>query len=243
MRRFALLLSAVCLLGIGTYAQTASQGTSSPAFTLGEISAAAGTNLLTVNPFSPELASSTVSSSLSTLSVAAAFDEGGSASAEPAQGVYGVRPIYPFEGYVGYTFMRFYEVPGTTLNLNGLNFSIIYFPKSWIGADGEFVLGLGSQSPYQARLVAGLGGIRVRTAVLGPNIELWGHALAGATHFTPQTAYGKQGAFAYEVGVGTDISLSRVRYAIRIGADMLGTQYFGTYQLNPKVSAGFVYRF
>lgn len=28
-------------------------------------------------------------------------------TAEPPQGVYGVKPIYPFQGYIGYTFVRF----------------------------------------------------------------------------------------------------------------------------------------
>lgn len=247
MRRFVLLLSAVFLLGISTHAQAASQPSSDSAFTVAENGGTAGANFLTLNPFSggpatPKLSSSSVSFSTEP---AGSAHEGGSesASAEPAQDVYGVRPIYPFEAYFGYTFLRFYEVPGTTVNTNGFNYSIQYYPKTWVGADGEFVLGLGNQYPFQARFLLGLGGVRVRTTRFRQNVELWAHVLAGATHFTPQTAYGKQGAFAYELGVGGDINLSRVRYAIRVSGDMVGTRYFGTGQLSPKISAGFVYRF
>lgn len=166
---------------------------------------------------------------------------------DPPQGVYGVKPNYDFQGYIGYTFFRFYELPSSTVNTNGFNYSIVYFPeklKNWIGADGEFVLGLGEQHPYQARFLLGLGGVRARWAPLTRvNLEIWGHGLAGATHFTPQTPYGPQQAFAYEVGGGVDLNAHRWRYAYRVSADMVGTHYFGTYQLSPKISAGFVYKF
>ena len=50
----------------------------------------------------------------------------------------------------------------------------------------------------------GGGGPRFRWS--GPRgLELWGHALFGRTHFTPQTAFGPQEAFAYEAGGGVDI--------------------------------------
>lgn len=246
MRRFVLLLSAVLLLGTITHAQGNSDNVSDSAFTFAGTSAKAGANFLEVNLFSSEPGMPAASSPSPSFAKGTGASGGsGSASGEPAQDVYGVRPVYTFEGYFGYTFLRFYEIPGTTINTNGFNYSIQYYPRTWIAADGEFVLGLGNQYPYQARFLLGLGGVRVRTTSFrfGPNVHLWAHGLAGATHFTPQTAYGKQGAFAYEVGVGTDINLSRIRYAIRVGADMVGTLYFGTYQLNPKISAGFVYRF
>ncbi|HTU34148.1 MAG TPA: hypothetical protein VMF66_10140 [Candidatus Acidoferrum sp.] len=244
MRQFVFVLSAVFLLGISTSAQEASQNVPSSNFSFAEAAAPASTNIsLGTNPFS---ASPAPSSSSSSFELSPAENAEGTASAAadpPPQGVYGVRPTFNFEGYVGYTWFRFYEVPGTEVNMNGLNFSIQYYPRSWIGADGEFVLTLGNQYPYQARFLLGMGGARVRMAPLRRNVFIWAHALAGATHFTPQTAYGSQGAFAYELGVGADINLSHARYAIRAGADMIGTTYFGTYQLSPKISAGMVYRF
>lgn len=240
MRQFAFVLSAVFLLGISTSAQENPQSVPSSNFSFPQASAPLGTNIvLTANPFSASPAPPSDSAT-----PAPGAEGGGSAAAgAPPQGVYGVKPVYPFEAYVGYTFFRFYEIPGTNVNMNGLNFSIVYYARSWIGADGEFVLTLGNQYPYQARFLLGLGGVRVRATPFQRNIEIWAHALAGATHFTPQTAYGKQGAFAYELGLGADLNLPHPRYAIRVSADMVGSTYFGTYQLSPKISVGFVYRF
>jgi hypothetical protein len=112
-----------------------------------------------------------------------------------------------------------------------------------VGADGEFVLTLGDQYPYQARFLLGMGGVRVRWAPFQRNIEIWGHGLFGGSHFTPQTAYGPQGAFAYELGGGVDLNTHRERYAYRIGVDMVSTHFFSTYQFSPKISVGFVYKF
>jgi hypothetical protein len=241
MRQLVLVLSAVFLLGISTSAQVASQSVPSSSFAFQGNGVPAQGTLFAANPFSASLGSS---SSLDSAPMASSSEGSGSAAADPPQGVYGVKPNYPFEGYVGYTFLRFYEVPRTTVNMNGLNFSVVYFPETWIGADGEFVLTLGNQYPYQARFLLGMGGVRVRTmAPFQRNINLWAHVLAGGTHFTPQTAYGGQGAFAYEFGVGVDINFAHPRYALRVSADGVGTTYFGTYQLSPKISVGGVYRF
>src|ERR1700733_11390004 len=45
-----------------------------------------------------------------------------SAPAEPPQGVYGVFQSYDWQAYAGFTYLRFYEVPGVTGNLDGFNF-------------------------------------------------------------------------------------------------------------------------
>lgn len=253
MRQFVVVLTAVFLLGISTFAQEASQNVPSSNFAFAETAAPASGNLsLATNPFSTSLVSANSDASSSSSSFDLASDpssfetpesSASNAGDPPPQEIYGVRPVFNFEGYAGYTWFRFYEVPGITTSMNGFNFSIQYYPKPWIGGDGEFVLTLGNQYPYQARFLLGLGGVRVRTAPFRHNVFVWAHALAGATHFTPQTAYGGQGAFAYEVGLGADLNLSHARYAIRAGADMIGTTYFGTYQLSPKISAGMVYRF
>lgn len=165
--------------------------------------------------------------------------------AEPPQVVYGVKPNYDFQAYLGYTFLRFYEVPGTQINTNGFNFGVVYYPeyfKGWIGADGEFVLTLGSQFNERARFLLGMGGARFRWS--GPhNIEVWIHGLAGGSHYVPQTSYGNQGAFGFELGGGVDVNTHNSRWAYRVGVDAVGTLYFNTYQFSPKVSAGIVYKF
>lgn len=165
--------------------------------------------------------------------------------ADPPQVVYGVKPTYDFQAYLGYTFFRFYEVPHTNINLNGFNYSIIYYPfrlKGWIGADGEFVLAFGSQFDEKARYLLGMGGPRVRKS-LPRNVEVWGHGLVGGTHYVPQTSYGTETALAFELGGGIDINTHNSRWSYRIGADAIGSHYFNTYQFSPKISGGIVYKF
>ncbi|MGC2293903.1 MAG: hypothetical protein WA450_18280, partial [Candidatus Acidiferrales bacterium] len=45
----------------------------------------------------------------------------------PPQGVQGVFEKYSYDVSVGYTFFRFYEVPGIRSNMNGGNASIVYW--------------------------------------------------------------------------------------------------------------------
>jgi len=237
MKPFALLVATVFLFGIDTHAQGSPQGSS-----------------LLISPFEeanhpvttpPATQSFSLPSSSNLPSFAFASPSADSSSAAPPQ-VFGVKPTYDLQGYLGYTYFRFYESPGVSPNTNGFNYSIVYFPpalKGVVGADGEFVLTFGSQNDFKARFLLGLGGVRVRWAPFEKNIELWAHGLAGGSHFVPQTAFGPQNAFGYEVGGGVDINTHHLRYAYRVGVDMVGTHYFNTYQFSPKVSLGFVYKF
>lgn len=171
---------------------------------------------------------------------------GSAATSEPAppqQGVYGVFENYEWQASVGYTFFRFYEVPGTIVETNGLDFSMVYYPGfRRIGADGEMVATFGSQSGTTAKFAAAMGGVRYRFGISRKS-EIWIHGLAGGAHFLPQTALGSQSAFGYEAGVGMDFNLHRSRLAYRIQADVLGTRFFHTYQYSPKISAGIVFRY
>jgi hypothetical protein len=166
------------------------------------------------------------------------------AAPEPAepQGVQGVFANYDWQAYLGFTYVRFFEVPGTEVNTAGLNFGVVYYVKEWLGAEGEFTGAFGSQLGDNAKFLMGLGGVRVRHA-MSRGIEVWAHALAGGAHYSPQTAYGKKGAFGYEVGGGVDINARRKRLAYRLAVDAAGTNFFGTYQVSPKISAGIVYKF
>src|SRR5580700_3084492 len=55
----------------------------------------------------------------------------------PPQGVQGVFEKYSYDVYVGYTFFRFYEVPGIRSNMNGVNGSAVYWYRDWVGADDK----------------------------------------------------------------------------------------------------------
>jgi len=164
------------------------------------------------------------------------------AAADPPQYVQGVHVIYNWQAYFGYTFFRFYEVPGTQQDTNGFNYSMVYYFKNWFGLDGEFAATKTSQNAFNGWFLFGGGGPRFRWS--GPRgLELWGHALFGYAHFTPQTSFGEQGAFAYEVGGGADLIILRSRWGLRLGADMVGSHFFDRYQYSPKVFAGVVYKF
>jgi hypothetical protein len=175
-------------------------------------------------------------------SFASAANAAPAASPADPQYVQGVYVNYNWQAYIGYTFLRFYEVPGLQQSTNGFNYSMVYYFKNWFGVDGEFAASRTSQSGINGWLLFGGGGPRFRWS--GPRgLELWGHVLFGYSHLTPQTPFGTQSAFAYEAGGGGDLNILRSRWALRIGADMFGSHYFGTYQYSPKVFAGVVYKF
>jgi len=165
----------------------------------------------------------------------------GGAAAMP-QAVASVFENYAWQAYLGYTFFRFYEVPGITKNLSGFDYGMVYYFNDWLGADGDFMATFGSQAGSSAHYVWGGGGPRFRWN--GPRgLELWGHGLIGYSHFTPQTSFGPQGAFSYEVGGGVDIRAHGRRWAYRAEAGMLASRFFNTYQFSPKVSTGIVFKF
>ena len=199
---------------------------------------------LTLATLTSETPAAPANASLATLDAGIA-SPASSAAAEPEpQYVQSVHQQYAWQAYVGYTFFRFYESSHPTVheNTNGANWSIVYYWKDWLGIDGEMSATHGDQGGQSSWFLFGGGGPRFRWS--GPRgLELWGHALLGGSHFTPQTPFGKQEAFAYEVGGGVDINTPKNRFALRFGADMIGSHYFSTYQYSPKVSAGLVFKF
>jgi hypothetical protein len=160
----------------------------------------------------------------------------------PPQGVQGVFENYSYDAYVGYTFLRFYEVPGTSPNLNGVNASFTAWYRDWLGGDVEAFAVFGRQAGQNSWMV--FGGVGPRFRYVGvKGIDFWAHGLVGGTFFSPQTPYGGQGAVAGVFGGGIDLNRRHRRMALRIGVDGIATHFFGTYQLSPKVSAGIVYKF
>jgi len=158
------------------------------------------------------------------------------------QTVQGIYPELYWQASFGYTYMRFYELPGVRVNTNGFNASMAYFFKPWMAAEGLLEGGVGSQNGQTAKSVFSGGGLRMRMA--GPAAtELWVHGVIGAAHFSPKTTYGGTAAFGYEAGGGIDLHPRSQRLAYRFAADLVGTTFFGTYQISPKISAGVVYKF
>src|ERR1700761_3704364 len=159
----------------------------------------------------------------------------------PKQDVTSVYENYAWQAYLGYSFMRFYELPNITKNTNGYNFSVVYYIKDHLGIDGEFQGDYLTQGGSSGWFLFAGGGPRFRWA-LPRNMEIWAHGLGGWSHFTPQTAAGNRQAPAFEVGGGLDIAF-RPRLSLRFAADCVGTYYFNTYQFSPKGSAGIGFKF
>jgi hypothetical protein len=160
----------------------------------------------------------------------------------PPQGVQGVFEKYSYDVSVGYTFFRFYEVPGIRSNMNGVNGSVVYWYRDWLGADGEVFAVYGSQPGQNSWLAFFGGGPRIRYA--GPKgMDFWAHALIGVMFITPQTPYGGQSALAGVVGAGVDLNGHARHMALRFAVDAVASNYFGTYQVSPKASAGVVFKF
>jgi hypothetical protein len=148
---------------------------------------------------------------------------------------------YNWQAYLGYTYFRFYEVPGITENTNGFDINMVYYFKNWIGAEGDLSATHGTQQDVSSWFAFGGGGPRFRWSARR-GLELWAHALVGYSHFTPQTAFGNQHAIAYAFGGGVDLPF-KPRWSLRVGADAVGSQYFSTHQWGPKASVGVVFKF
>ncbi len=165
------------------------------------------------------------------------------APAEP-QGVYGVYQEYDWQVYGGYTFLKFYEVPGTLPNMNGFDFDVAYYLHGGsLGIEGGVTGVFASVSGVNDKLATGMGGVHYRWSKQGRAV-LWVHGLVGVAHFIPQTAFGGTNAFGYEVGGGLDVAAGRSkRLGYRVEGDLVGTTFFGTTQYSPKVSVGIFYKF
>ena len=158
-------------------------------------------------------------------------------------GVQSIVPNYNFQLYGGYTFVRVFVLPGTSVSRNGFDMSLSYYFKGgYFGMEGALTTTFGNISGQNSNFLFAAGGPRVRWAA-PRGLDLWAHGLGGWSHFGPQTPFGSREAPGYEVGGGVDINAHRQRLAYRLEADMISTRFFGTSQYSPKFSAGVVFKF
>jgi hypothetical protein len=238
MKQTVLLCAAILLLAAGANAQAIS-GNALPLAPTAAVAPAASTD---TNPLSAAEARPAAPEA-NAFSSAVAGGPGSSSDNQEPPSVYSVFQNYNWQATGGYTFFRFYILPHVTTNLNGLNLGLVYYPKGkWIGADGEFISGWGSAFGQQEHYVQAMGGPRFRWSA-PRGLEIWGHGLIGGAHALPQTDFGGQGAFAYEVGGGIDLNIHQKRWAYRASANVVGTRFFSTYQYSPNVSIGIVFKF
>jgi len=158
-------------------------------------------------------------------------------------------PEYNWQVYIGYTFVRFYELPkvtgfphGLTFNSNGVNIEGVHYFRSlnWVALEGD---ALGTYGPFRgSKFALGGGGARVRWQA-PHDLELWAHLTLDAAHILPQTSFGGQTSFAYQIGGGVDYFTRFHNIGARVETDLIGTHFFSTYQRSIQLSAGVVYRF
>jgi hypothetical protein len=241
MRPTAILFVLIFVAALGAHAQSSSTSLPlSPAFTVDPAPAASTGIRLT--PFAPLPDGPVVVTAPSASAVASSTPLSLSLAPSPApQDVTSVFQTYNWQAYLGYTYFRFYEVPGITENTNGFDINMVYYFKNWIGAEGDLSATHGTQQDVSSWFAFGGGGPRFRWSARR-GLELWAHALVGYSHFTPQTAFGNQHAIAYAFGGGVDLPF-KPRWSLRVGADAVGSQYFSTHQWGPKASVGVVFKF
>ncbi|MFZ3214606.1 MAG: hypothetical protein WA192_00935 [Candidatus Acidiferrales bacterium] len=234
MKYISVLLGGLLLIAVSAGAQSnfaSSVSLAAPSFTT-----------FSVTPATPAVPANPISNSTVVLASPAFATPAPPPPAAMPQDVQGVFEKYSWDVYAGYSFLRFYEVPGTVSNMNGVNGSAVYWYRDWLGADAEISATYGSQPGQNSWLIfAGLG---PRFRWVGPRgIDLWAHALAGGMYITPQTPYGSQGAPAGMAGVGVDLNAHGRHMALRFAVDGIASRYFNTYQISPKASVGLVYKF
>lgn len=161
---------------------------------------------------------------------------------EPPQGVYGVFPKYDREAAIGFQYLRLYQVPGAIANTGGAQASLLDYVKNWVGVEAQLSGGFGSLSGTASRIFFGGAGARVRWSGL-EKFDLWAHGLGGLSALSPQTPYGTGHAFGYEVGAGVSFMTHRQHWGYQVEGDAVGTFYFGTYQVSPKIAVSAVYHF
>src|SRR5579864_1140417 len=238
------------LLGLVLFVTGSSYAQSSPAnplllaapFTIsstGDVSAVSASPSLTALSLSPASDASSSGESFAANPFSSATTP---APAPDPQYVQGVFVNYNWQAYIGYTFTHFSAQGGISRNQNGFNWGIVRYFNSWFGIEGEMFATHDSPNNQSSWFLFGGGGPRFRWEARR-GIEVFAHALVGYSHLTPQTAFGTQEAFGYELGGGADFPTPLRRIDLRVGADMIGTRYFGNNQFNPKVYGGVVFKF
>ena len=150
-------------------------------------------------------------------------------------------PSYAFQGFVGFDFIRFYQIPGVRLNLPGVYASMAYFLTKNLGVEGTLAGGFGTQFGENARMSFAGGGARFRYPV-GYRIEPFVHADFGYAHYVPQTANGKQDAIGIVAGGGVDYRLRRW-ISVRGEGNVLYSRFFGANQFSPLIAGGVVFNY
>jgi opacity protein-like surface antigen len=164
------------------------------------------------------------------------------AMAAPAPQVsYRDTEIARWELGLGFTYVKF-RSPAIDQNMVGLNTSVAYFPREWLGVEGNITAAFGGTIFANERTKYGgfTGGPKI--VMRQRRWEPWVHALVGMAHVNPQLAgVGKNGV-AIQVGGGADYTLSGP-LAVRMEGDWVLTHLYSQLQNNFQLVTGLVLHF
>jgi len=142
---------------------------------------------------------------------------------------------------LGFTYVKF-RSPAIHQNMLGLDTSVVYFPRDWLGVEGNITAAFGGTIFVDDRTKYGgfTGGPKI--VMQHRKWEPWAHALAGMAHVNPQLAgVGKNGV-AVQVGGGVDYTL-RGNLAVRMEGDWVLTHLYSLSQNNFQLVTGLVLHF
>jgi hypothetical protein len=142
---------------------------------------------------------------------------------------------------LGFTYVKF-RSPAIHQNMLGLNTSVVYFPREWIGVEGNITAVFGGKIFVDDRTKYGgfTGGPKI--VMRQRRWEPWVHALVGMAHVNPQLAgVGKNGV-AIQVGGGADYTLGGP-WAVRMEGDWVLTHLYSQLQNNFQLVTGLVLHF
>lgn len=142
---------------------------------------------------------------------------------------------------LGFTYLKF-RSPAIHQNMLGLDTSVVYFPRDWIGVEGNITAAFGGTIFVDDRTKYGgfTGGPKI--VMQHGRWKPWAHALVGLAHVNPQLAgVGKNGV-AVQVGGGADYTF-RGNLAVRMEGDWVLTHLYSLLQNNFQLVTGLVLHF
>jgi opacity protein-like surface antigen len=163
----------------------------------------------------------------------------------------------PANVFVGYSYFNTNISPIDRISTNGWEATLEAKAYRWIGMVGDIDTHYGSEgfqicqvfpnsgrvcNPYTADIIERnfMGGPRVSFPI--GNLRPFAQVLAGYAHVNAGPFAGTDNSFAVALGAGVDYNVTR-RFAWRVQADYLRTQFFGARQDNARASTGLVLRF
>jgi len=143
---------------------------------------------------------------------------------------------------LGFTYVRFRSA-AFDVGMYGLNTSVVYFPRQWLGVEANFTETVGPNvlnvNVDQTRYAGIIGGPKILWRKEG--WEPWAHALVGIAHVNPQLAGVSKNGVAIQVGGGIDYPLGPL--VLRFEGDYLRSQLYKMGQNNFQGVVGVVFHF